>query len=147
MDEAVIIQYILDTCAGTNHVVNAGDHFFIYDPERNLPPNKQMPFATLVTADNWDNASNLNRPGVFRLNVGISKSTYHHLFGPTPAGPTDGRVAETGHDYTKLDELMPHPIYCRQFWVCVLNPSEKTFEKIKPMLAEAYEIVVTRNAQ
>ena len=144
MTDAEIVQHILDTFEGVNHLTNLGDHFFIYDPQLNLPPNKQMPFATLVTADNWDQASNLARRGVYRLNIGVSKHTYHHLFGPTPLGPTDGSVAQTGHDYTKLDELMPHPIYCRQFWVCVLNPTEHTWEKVKPLLAEAYEVAVRR---
>ena len=39
---------------------------------------------------------------------------------------------------------MPHPVYRRNHWVCVLNPSEKTFEKLKPLLAEAYAIAVRR---
>ena len=50
MDEAAILQHILNTFDGVNHLTNLGDHFFIYDPQLNLPPNKQMPFATLVTA-------------------------------------------------------------------------------------------------
>lgn len=39
---------------------------------------------------------------------------------------------------------MPHPVYGRMHWICVLNPSEATFEKIKPLLAQAYEIDVVR---
>jgi hypothetical protein len=39
------------------------------------------------------------------------------------------------------------PIFRRltpQSWVCVLNPSEATFEQVKPMLAEAYQLAAAR---
>lgn len=34
---------------------------------------------------------------------------------------------------------MPQPVYVWDSWICVLNPSEKTFEKIKPLIEEAYQ--------
>ena len=43
-----------------------------------------------------------------------------------------------------MDKLMPHPVYGRMYWVCVLNPSESTFETIRPLLDEAYEIAVKK---
>jgi hypothetical protein len=40
---------------------------------------------------------------------------------------------------------MPHPVYGRMYWVCVLNPSEETFEtKVRRLLAEAYDLAVSR---
>jgi hypothetical protein len=39
---------------------------------------------------------------------------------------------------------MPHPVYGRNHWVCVLNPSDSTFESVKPLLAEAYQIGLKR---
>ena len=40
---------------------------------------------------------------------------------------------------------MPHPVYGRMFWVCVLNPSDKTFEtKVQQLLAEAYDLAVSK---
>src|SRR5919201_1444819 len=49
-----------------------GDSFFFYDPD-GKPSARRMPFATIVTKDydGFDTASNLNRPGVFRLNIGV----------------------------------------------------------------------------
>ena len=35
---------------------------------------------------------------------------------------------------------MPHPVYGRMHWICVVNPSEATFETLMPSLAEAYAI-------
>ena len=84
----------------------------------------------------FDNASNLDRPGLFRLNIGLSSATYESLLVPT---------AE--HDFTALDRLMPHPVYGGNHWVSVLNPSEATFETLKPLLREAYDRAVERYAR
>jgi predicted DNA-binding protein (MmcQ/YjbR family) len=32
-------------------------------------------------------------------------------------------------------------------WVCVLNPSAATFEAVRPLLAEAYELAVSKRAK
>ena len=141
MDQAAITAYIAETCPGTDVVtgtegIAAGDTFFIYDPQWNLPDKQQFPFATIVTKDygEFDNASNLNRGGVFRLNVGVSRETFRSLFADD--------VTDETYDFTALDRLLPHPVYGRQSWVCVLNPSADTFERVKPLLREAYEIAV-----
>ena len=159
MDEAAITQYITDTFDGVDVVIGSreagdpevawGDSFFIYDPGRQLPPNRRFPFATIVTKDygGFDCASQLNRPGVFRLNIGVSKETYRSLFGPPPSPPPAGSAVETGHDFTALDRLMPHPVYAPMSWVCVLNPSAATFQAVRPLLAEAYQLAVSRYAK
>jgi Family of unknown function (DUF6194) len=144
MDQASIIQYVTDTFSGVNVVagdegVAAGDTFFIYDPERNLEPKRQFPFATIVTKDygDFDNASNLNRPGVFRLNIGVSRETFRSLVGAPPG--------DAERDFSVLDHVLPHPVYGAQSWLCVLNPSVETFQTvIRPLLAEAYELAVKR---
>ena len=150
MDEASITRYIADTFAGVDVVhpeasggpeIAWGDTFFIYDPGRDLEPKHRFPFATIVTKDygDFDRASDLNRPGVFRLNIGVSKDTYRSLFGPQPSPPGAAGVVDTGHDFTALDQIMPHPVYAHLSWVCVLNPSEATFQAVRPLLAEAYD--------
>ncbi len=140
MDQVAITAYIAETCPGTNVVtgtqgIAAGDTFFIYDPDRNLPDRQQLPFATIVTKDycDFDDASHLDREGVFRLNVGIGRGTFRSLF-----------AEDEPYDFTALDRLMPHPVYGRQSWVCVLNPNAETFERVKPLLREAYELAVAR---
>jgi Family of unknown function (DUF6194) len=151
MEQGAIRRYIADTFAGVDVVtptdgVGAGDTFFIYDPDRNLDDRHRFPFATIVTKDygEFDRASDLNRPGVFRLNIGVSRETYRAFFGPQPSVPGQAGVVETGHDFAALDQLLPHPVYATQSWVCVLNPSENTFETVRPLLAEAYEAAVRR---
>src|SRR5262249_858284 len=147
MDEASIIRYIAATFAGVDveqpkagsgPEIAWGDSFFIYDPDRNLEPTQRHPFATIVTKDysDFDRASNLNRPGVFRLNIGVTKDTYRALFGPQLPPPGESGVVNTGHDFAALDQMLPHPVYAPQSWVCVLNPSDATFEAMQPLLAE-----------
>ena len=159
MNEESITRYISDTFSGVDAQLASqengapeaawGDRFFIYDPHRNLPENHRFPFATIVTKNyaGFDEASDLNRPGVFRLNIGVSKNTFHQLFGPASSAPEPTGSAEASRDYSVLDEIMPHPVYATQHWVSVLNPSETTFQKIQPLLKEAYDIAVRRRSK
>jgi hypothetical protein len=77
MDEASITQYITDTFDDIQLATTEGVTFFFYGLDR------KFPFTTLVTKDNdYDRVSNLDRPSVFRPNIGVSKHTYRSLFGP-----------------------------------------------------------------
>src|SRR5690348_1560638 len=119
MDEAAIRDFIAANYPGVDVEIGSqeggapeiawGDTFFIYDPEHNLEGARRFPFATMVIKDygDFDNASNLNRTGVFRLNIGVSRETYDSLFGD-----------EARHEFTELDRLMPHPVYGKNHWVC-----------------------------
>ena len=147
MDQEQIIQYVTDTFDGLEvqrptDGPGAGDTFFFYDPEHNIDPQRRLPFATIVTKDygEYDNKSRLDRPGVFRLNIGVKRKTFRSLF------PSDSDTDAI--DYAAFNTLIPHPLYASQSYVSVLNPTEETFDKtIKPLLAEAYSIVSTRHAQ
>lgn len=138
-DEAAIIQYITGTFDNVHVVEAEGNSFFFYGP---MGESNKFPFATLVTTDDYEKVSNLNRPGVFRLNIGISKASYLSLFGaPAPRPNADG-IIDSGYDYAALDQIMPHPVYGNMFWVGVLNPSPATFEQVQRLLAEAYDTAV-----
>jgi hypothetical protein len=141
MDEASITQYITDTFEGVGLVVSSGDTYFFYGPDR------KFPFATIVTSDNHDQFSDLNRPSVFRLNIGVSKETYRSLFDSQTTGSVEGDVGDRGHDFAALDRLLPHPVYGSMYWVCVLNPGAATFEAVRTLLAEAYDLAVRKRAK
>jgi hypothetical protein len=152
MDQDAIVHFIAESFSGVDVVtptdgIAAGDAFFIYDPDRNLDDKQRLPFATIVTKDygDFDNASNLNRPGVFRLNIGVSRDTFRSLFGARSSSPGAAGEGDTRYDFSVLDQLLPHPVYAAQSWVCVLNPSAETFERVKPLVAEAYGRVAKRH--
>ena len=150
MNEAQISQYITEMLEGVDVVVASGDSFFFYNPDSNVPPDHKFPFVTLVTSDINDQFSNLNRPSVFRLNIGVGKQTFRTLFGEPKLPPYGSSKIESGdthsdYDFTALNQLMPHPVYGRMYWVCILNPSDETFEtKVQPLLVEAYEMTVSK---
>ena len=88
MDAKAMVGYILDTFPGVETTEAFGYQFFFYADERMLP------FATLATSDNHhDRVSNLDRPGAFRLNMGISRETFQALFGAS-------KVDISSYDFT-----------------------------------------------
>ncbi len=150
MDQEAIIHYIEATYSGLDILrptdgPGAGDTFISYDPQHDLDPTRRFPFVTIVTKDygDFDNASRLERPGVFRLNIGVSRQTFQTLFG---FPPSEASAKSGDFNFAALDTLMPHPVYAPQSWVSVLNPSAETFETVKPLLAEAYDRAATRYA-
>lgn len=125
MDDTMISDYIRTTFEGVTMVDANGDTFFFVDPQQ------MFPFATLVRSNFNDDVSDLDRPGVFRLNIGVAMETFRALFGAEGAA---------NPDYTALDRIMPHLVYGKMYWVCVLNPTQTTFDNVvRPLLAEAYE--------
>jgi hypothetical protein len=120
-----------------------GDSFFFYDPEDDAA-SRRMPFATIVTQDydGWDTASDLNRPGVFRLNIAVGRTAFEKLTGYSP-GEHDAQAVR--FDYTALDRLIPHAAYAAQRWVAILNPGEATAGQARSLLADAHALAVQRH--
>ena len=111
------------------------DSFFFYDPDEIGESARMFPMATIVTSNAYDNYSDLDREGVFRLNLGVDKETFHELFGR--------EASNLAHDYTKLDVVMPHPDYGNSFFVCVLNPVD-SLPQVRKLIAKAHEIAAGR---
>lgn len=108
-----------------------GDLFFFAGAER------RFPFTTIVTHDSdFDSLSRLDRPDVYRLNIGLNKATFRRLF------PDQGEVP----DYSVFDRLMPHPVYGTMYWVCVLNPDERLAE-VMALLDAAHAVQAGRSAR
>jgi hypothetical protein len=139
-------RYICATFDGVRTAENAGDTFFLYDPDGDLPPERQFPFVTIVTGDRYDTVSDLDRPGAYRVNVGLTTATYTEMFGAPPTGRDADGVLHTGYDYAALDTLMPHPVYASQHWVCVVNPGPATLESVRMLIAEAHEFAARKYA-
>lgn len=126
-DPAEITRWITTTYPDTIVAEAMGATFF------SLTENSWPNFATIVTTDEHDrgNPSALARDGVFRLNIGLGRASFDRLVG----GVSDP-------DYAALDTLLPHPVYAKQRWVGILNPSRRTFDAVvKPLIAEAYSLL------
>ena len=137
-----IVEYVTTQLAGTLVVVASeengspevawGDTFFFYDPDGITLPEKRLPYATIVVNDypGFDEASDLKRPGVFRVNMSVSRDTYERQ---TSADDV------TSIDFTVLDKVIPHPVYGPQSWLSVLNPGLTTEVMVRVLLAEAHD--------
>ena len=145
MNEDALTQYITSTFAGVQVRSADGATLFAYDPGG--APQAGVYFATIKTQDDPnDDVSDLARPSVYRLNVGLGEPAYRALFGPLPPRPGDDGLIETHHDFRQLDRLLPHPVYAYLGWICVLSPGAATFDALKPLLADAYACAQVRYA-
>ena len=133
MSQDEVLDYIRKTFADIQIVESDGNFFISHGPGGKVPEDA-FPFATLVTTDVYDKLSSLSRPGVYRLNIGVSRLTFRALF----------KDLEHTYDFTALDKLLPHPIYGTMNWLCVLNPGEATWDTAKAYLAEAYGRAVAK---
>ena len=135
MDELAVAAYITDTFEGVELETALGYTFFCYRDDHKLP------FATLIAADNeYDRVSNLDRPGAYRLNIGVGKQTFQSLFGTA-------QVDLSSYDFTALNVIMPHPEYSREHFVCVLSPAGQTWDRVRDLLSEAHGIAARRHAR
>ena len=138
-----IIQFICDHLPGLIPKASWGETSLFYNPERILPNG--VYFCTIKQQDGEnDQASNLDRASVFRVAIGLPPKTYDRLFGQKPVRPSKGEIVMTGHDFTALNELMPHPIYAWMSWVQILSPSRDKFEEIFPLIEEAHQEAVKK---
>jgi len=92
-------------------------------------PGRPQPFATVVKRDypGVDEASQLDRPGHFRVNIGVGRDQLHQLLG-------DDEKA----DPTTVDRFFPHPVYASYGWVSVVNP-QMTSDIVRELLVTAYD--------
>ena len=140
MDPAAIRAHVEATCPGVTVTEDKGSLFFIHNPTKDPAPSASIPFATVVVSDRYDPGSDLERRGLFRLNVGVRMETYKAMFGAPPPFPKDGGIVQTGHDFTAVDRFLPHPVYAAMGWVCVVAP-DQAWPQAKAFLAEAFEQV------
>jgi hypothetical protein len=110
------VAYLEATEEGGAPESNWGNLFFYAGTDR------MRPFATIVLRDmpGWDEESDLDRPGVFRLNFDLGREEFQQQFGFPPAKFKDHR---SGFNFSRLDQLLPHPAYGQQAWACILNPT------------------------
>jgi hypothetical protein len=103
--------------------------FFVGDDHR-------FAFVTIGYADNeFDKVSNLDREGIFRINIGVSKQTYRSLLAD---------VDPDGVDYAALDVFMPHPHYAKQHFVSILNPTGANVATTQKLMLEAHTMAQVR---
>ncbi|MCI8491081.1 MAG: hypothetical protein HFJ04_12735 [Lachnospiraceae bacterium] len=133
-----ILEYCLMQLEDTVLVNSWGEKGIFYNPQNK---RKRGVYVLTVKEKDGENdkSSDLNREHIYRVNLGIHKDTFIKMFGFIPKRPPKGGVVDMSYDFSAVNQLIPHPVYGWMGWICVLNPSEKMFEELKPLVREAYE--------
>jgi hypothetical protein len=127
-----IVDHIQQAYPETDVIEAMSAWFFSLDPEKHWPN-----YATIVTTDDHDQASDLARKGVFRLNLGVDRETFERIAAVDPEP-----------DFTAFDRLLPHPVYAAQRWISIVNPSETTWhEVVIPLIALAHDRLAAQRAR
>ncbi|PYC64767.1 erythromycin esterase [Micromonospora arborensis] len=115
-----------------------GDRFF------HVGPDRRQPFATIVEHDvpGFDEASQLDRPGVFRLNLDLGRAEFERLFGFPPKAFEDHRDT---FDFARLDTLVPHPGYALYGFGSIVMPGPQMLPEVDRLLAVAYARAADRH--
>lgn len=138
MNSEEILNYCIENLEGTVLVNSWGEKGIFYNPDNKLKRGIYILTVKEKDGDN-DKGSKLDRTGIYRVNLGVRRQTFIDMFGEIPKRPVKGGIVDMDYDFTKTDIILPHPIYAWMSWICCLNPSENTFEKLKPFITEAYE--------
>lgn len=96
--------------------------------------------ATIVWTDEHDEGAPSNlaaREGVYRVNFGVDRDTFRSLVGN-----------QTDPDYAALDTFVPHPVYAKQRWISILNPSHATVrDRLVPLILAGHDRLVARRSR
>ncbi|MET8231844.1 DUF6194 family protein [Micromonospora sp. NPDC005298] len=115
-----------------------GDRFFYVGADR------RQPFATIVEHDvpGFDEAGQLDRPGVFRLNLDLGRVEFERAFG---FAPKEFEEHPDDFDHARLDTLTPHPGYALHGFAGIVMPGPQMLPEIDRLLAIAYGRAVDRH--
>ncbi len=94
-----ILNYCLQNLEGTVLVESWGEKGIFYNPDHALKRGVYILTVKEKDGDN-DKGSDLNRENVYRVNLGIRKSTFTELFGAVPKRPPAGSVVDMDYDFT-----------------------------------------------
>jgi hypothetical protein len=143
MHPTEIVEKIIQEYEGVVAKPSWGETSLFYNPGATLPHG--VYFCTIKEKNGpHDQASDLDREKVYRFSFGITKATFEQRFGERPKRPPKGGVVLTGHDFSALQQLMPHPVYGWMAWVQILNPDSECFKNLQSLLKEAHEQAVIK---
>lgn len=143
MQPKEIVEKITTDLSGVIPKSSWGETSLFYNPGKVLPNGVYFCTIKEKNGDN-DKSSELDREGIFRLSIGLTKDSYEKLFGQKPKRPAKGCIIDTEHDFTSINTLMPHPIYGWMSWAQILNPEKTTFMEIYPLIKEAHANAVIK---
>ncbi len=143
IDSSIVVRYLKSTFTdlfedGDEIQSGWGEHAFYYKPNTLRP--RGVYFVTIKSKPTRsDPASKILVNGAYRLGVRLSPAEFERRFGRPSKWLKVGERPDPAFDYRVDDQICPDPM---GWWtaLCVLNPSEATFEALKPTIQEAYKL-------
>lgn len=143
IDSSTIVAYIRCTFSdlfedGDGLNSGWGEHAFYYNPGSIL--QRGVYFLTIKSKPTAaDFASAILVSGAYRLNVRISAANFERRFGRPSRRLKAEERQDPAFNYRVDDQICPDPI---GIWTAltVLNPSQTTFESLKPTIRDAYQL-------
>jgi hypothetical protein len=125
--------------------ISWGDTFFYYAPGSSALdggiPTTVQPFATVVTKDYpGDEASRLDRPDAFRVNIAAGREAFIQWTGHPPRDSAGAALAPSADD-----TVIAHPVYGTVGWLAVVNPGERTERVTRELLRTAHHLARSRH--
>lgn len=119
-----------------------GETTFFYNKNLILPHGAY--FLTIKEQDGPnDKQSCLYRDSVYRLSWCIGRKKYQEIFGDVPKRKKKNDL-NLDADFSKINKLLPHPIYSWMSWVMLLSPDQKTFQKYSALIDISYQQAVEK---
>lgn len=139
LNENEIIEYCLAKFPDTVLINSWGERSIFYNPQNKL---KRGIYVLTIKAQDGpnDKASKLDREGVYRVNWGVTAETFLKLYAVVLDRPKAGETVDIDIDFSKQNELIPHPVYAWMKWVSILNPTRDKFFESASLIDEAYEL-------
>ncbi len=120
-----------------------GERSIFYNP-RGIAPLGVLVASVKEQDGPNDKASELWRPGVYRLCFCVRPETFVRRLGAPPPRTPKAVVEPGEHDPAALDTLAPHPVYGCMHWVQILSPTAASLEALRPLIDESLELARAR---
>ncbi len=105
-----ILKYCLDSLPDTVLVSSWGESGIFYNPNKKLKRGIYVLTVKEKDGDN-DKSSDLNRENIYRVNIGVRKSTFINMFGTIPARPSKGGIVDIRLILPPKDIILPYAVY------------------------------------
>ena len=127
-----ILGYAMSNYEGLTLLYHLGEKGLFYNPGKKL--NKGSYFITVKEESEE----------CFRVNLLVSRTAFIGLFNVGPEKTEEVLKVVCPGGSEPEDLFIPHPLEGRLGWVSVLNPTQKSFKRLKPLLKDAYQLAKER---
>ena len=103
-----VLKYCLENLEGMVLVNSWGERGGYYNPDNILKRGVYILTVKEKDGDN-DKSSNLNRKNIYRMNLGVRKTTFIEMFDFITKRPAKGEIVDMNYDFSATTKSSPTP--------------------------------------